>query len=107
MFVLPASDLTALDDWHANGLRATGSSSIVADEVFVLSHRFISGEVLASGRTPGMERNVGWIQRSPLMPTLAYALVPPALGAARASLAAFAVEVDGKVISHVDVLQTD
>ena len=32
---------------------------------------------------------------------------PPALGAARASLAAFAEEVDGKVISHVDVLQTD
>ena len=107
MFVLPATDVSALDDWHANGLRATGSSSIVVKDAFVPEHRFVPGEVLASGDTPGMARNVGWIQRSSLMPTLAYALVPPALGAARASLAAFAEEVDGKVISHVDVLQTD
>jgi len=48
MFVLPASDVSALDDWHANGLRATGSSSIVVDEVFVPEHRFVAGEVLAS-----------------------------------------------------------
>ena len=107
MFVLPAADVSALDDWHANGLRATGSSSIVVKDAFVPEHRFVPGEVLASGDTPGMARNAGWIQRSSLMPTLAYALVPPALGAARAALAAFAEEVDGKVISHVDVLQTD
>ena len=107
MFVLPAEDVSALDDWHANGLRATGSSSIVVQDAFVPSHRFVPGEVLASGKTPGMARNRGRAQRSSLMPTLAFALVPPALGAARASLSAFAEEVDGKVISHVDVPQTD
>ena len=107
MFVLPADEVSFLDDWHASGLRATGSSSIVAKDVYVPEHRFVPGEVLASGDTPGMARNSGWIQRSALMPTLAYALTPVAIGAARASLAAFAEEVDGKIISHVDVLQTD
>ena len=107
MFVLPADEISFLDDWHASGLRATGSSSIVAKDVYVPQHRFVPGEVLASGDTPGMARNSGWIQRSALMPTLAYALTPVAIGAARASLAAFTEEVDGKVVSHVDVLQTD
>ena len=99
MFIVPANEISFLDDWHASGLRATASSSIVAKDVFVPKHRFVPGAVLASGETPGMARNRGWIQRSALMPV--------AIGAARASLAAFAEEVDGKVVSHVDVLQTD
>jgi alkylation response protein AidB-like acyl-CoA dehydrogenase len=32
-------ELTRLDDWHASGMAATGSSTIVADNVFVPAHR--------------------------------------------------------------------
>src|SRR5262245_50212447 len=37
--LLRASELMRLDDWHASGMAATGSSSIVAENVFVPAHR--------------------------------------------------------------------
>ena len=107
MFVVRADELSFRDDWHASGLRATGSSSVIVDDVFVPEHRFVPGTVLASGSTPGMDRNRGWAQRSALMPTLAFALTPVAVGAARAALTTFTDEIQHKVVSHVDVRQTD
>src|SRR5687768_9092980 len=37
--IVPSRDLKRLDDWHASGMTATGSDTIVADDLFVPSHR--------------------------------------------------------------------
>ncbi len=37
--LVPTGELRALDDWHASGMSATGSCTIVAEDVFVPEHR--------------------------------------------------------------------
>ena len=43
LMLVPASDLTILDDWKVSGMRASGSNTVVIeDEVFVPEHRSVT-----------------------------------------------------------------
>jgi 3-hydroxy-9,10-secoandrosta-1,3,5(10)-triene-9,17-dione monooxygenase len=41
--MLPVKDLELLDTWHVVGLRGTGSTDIVAKDLFIPSHRSVEG----------------------------------------------------------------
>src|SRR5690606_28378219 len=80
--LVPTADVTIKADWNVVGLRGTGSCSIVAKDVFVPKHRYLSLPGSIEGRAPGVAIHDGWLYRSAVVPVLTLALAPAALGMA-------------------------
>jgi len=79
--LVPISDCTILDDWHAAGLKGTGSHSLVMSNVVVPEYRSETMVAVNEGTARGM------IGRSPLIrrtwkPILYYSFCPVAIGCA-------------------------
>jgi len=106
-FVLPASDVEILDDWHVVGLKASGSCSMVAKDVFVPEHRFVSLPGLIDGNTPGRELHDGWLPRAAPMPILALCITGAVIGATRAALEFYKGLIPGKVIAYTEDVQME
>ena len=60
------SEYEIVDDWFPNGLAATGSRSLVVNNVFIPKHRGISAMQVAGGPTPGSAVNRSPIYKLPL-----------------------------------------
>ena len=52
LVVIPKSDLTIQDTWHTAGMRATGSNTVVAEDVFIPDHRIVAIGDLAGETIP-------------------------------------------------------
>jgi alkylation response protein AidB-like acyl-CoA dehydrogenase len=50
---VPARDAEILDDWHALGMRGTGSFGVALHDVFVPEHRSVPMADIAAGTVPG------------------------------------------------------
>jgi 3-hydroxy-9,10-secoandrosta-1,3,5(10)-triene-9,17-dione monooxygenase len=98
--LVPTSEIVIKDDWNVVGLRGTGSCSIVAKDVFVPAHRFLSLPGLIGGDAPGQGLHEGWLYKSAAVPVLTLALAPTALGAAQAALEAFKRRLPGREIAY-------
>ena len=99
--LVPVGDITIKDDWHVSGLRGTGSCSIVAKDVFVPKHRYLSLPTAIQGRSPGVENpHDGWLYKSAAVPVLALAITPAALGAAQAALEGFVDRLPGREVAY-------
>ncbi|GDY51864.1 hypothetical protein SVIO_024870 [Streptomyces violaceusniger] len=85
MVLVPMSELTVEDTWFVTGMRGTASNTLVADEVFVPGHRYLSSPDAVEGRyaTPYAEEA---IYRSAFVPVSALVLAGPQLGLAQAAL---------------------
>jgi hypothetical protein len=82
-FLIPRSDYKVRDTWFMAGMRATGSNTIVTDNVFVPNIRVLKLSDLRDGKGPG-----GALNESPIFHTLFFHYAPltfaaPMLGAAR------------------------
>jgi len=89
-FVLvPASDYTIHDDWFTNGLVATGSKSIVCDDVFVPTHRRLLFADVMSGNSPGYKACGRPLYGIPMFAGIPTAISGPALGALHGALDEF------------------
>jgi len=99
-FLVPSSAVTIKDDWNVIGLRGTGSCGIVAKDVFVPEHRYLSLPLAIAGRAPGAGLHDGGLYRSALVPVLALAITPAALGAAEAALDAFNARLPGRELAY-------
>ena len=97
--LVPAADILIKDDWNVAGLRGTGSCSIVAKDVFVPKHRFLSMPAAIEGRAPGIALHDGWLYRSAVVPVLALAITPAALGAARRAYDTFTKRLPGRLVA--------
>lgn len=84
--VLPRADITVDDNWHAIGLRGTGSCDVVSEEAFVPSHRMIDSGELLGNRSPWSVRHRTSVYRTPILPGLSVHVAAAALGLARAGL---------------------
>ncbi|WP_330290088.1 acyl-CoA dehydrogenase family protein [Streptomyces sp. NBC_00576] len=83
LFAIPREDYTYEDTWSSLGMRATGSHTVVLDDVFVPEHRTCLREDAMRGVMVGLP---GYTQLSnPAVSGLMF--VAPVLGAARAALA--------------------
>jgi 3-hydroxy-9,10-secoandrosta-1,3,5(10)-triene-9,17-dione monooxygenase len=91
--------VTIKDDWNVAGLRGTGSCSIVAQDVFVPRHRFLSLPAAIEGHAPGVELHDGTLYRSAAVPVLALAITPAALGAAELAFESFTSKLPGKEVA--------
>jgi 3-hydroxy-9,10-secoandrosta-1,3,5(10)-triene-9,17-dione monooxygenase len=96
--VLPRDKYTILDDWGGDatlGMAASGSNSVVAENVFVPAHHVGGGNALWSrpeemvGGTPGTRLHGNPMYLGRLMGPYHASLVTPVIGAARAAIDAF------------------
>jgi 3-hydroxy-9,10-secoandrosta-1,3,5(10)-triene-9,17-dione monooxygenase len=98
--LVPTSDIVIRDDWNVVGLRATGSCSIVAKDVFVPRHRYLSLPGIIAGKAPGAARHEGSLYQCAAVPVLALAITPASLGMAEAALDAFKERLPGREIAY-------
>jgi len=98
--LVPVSDIEIRDDWNVVGLRGTGSCSVVAKDVLVPRHRYLSLPGIIQGRAPGAARHEGSLYRCAAVPVLALAITPAALGMAEGALAAFKERLPGREIAY-------
>ena len=83
LYLVPVSQLKTDDTWYCSGLRASGSITCIADNVFVPEHRSVSFQMLRDACSPGSNVNANPIYRTPFIAVHSYALLGPALGLAR------------------------
>lgn len=100
--LVPTAEITIRDDWNVVGLRGTGSCSIVAKDVFVPRHRFLSLPGVIAGKAPGAAAHEGSLYRGAAVPVLALAITPAALGMAEAALDAFKQRLPGREIAYTE-----
>ena len=89
LYLVPVSELKTDDTWYCAGLRASGSITCIADNVFVPEHRSVSFQTLREATSPGSKVNPNPIYRTPFIAVHSYALLGPALGLARGGYADF------------------
>lgn len=82
LLLVPKTDLKVKDVWHNAGLRASGSNTVLLDDVFVPAHRVVSMADLREGRSPGAAVNTAPIYSVPLIAASSYALLGPQIGVA-------------------------
>ncbi len=89
LYLVPVSQVKQDDTWFCAGLRASGSNTSVLDDVFVPEHRSVAFATLRDACSPGSKLNSNPIYRGPFLAVHSYALLGPALGAARGGYADF------------------
>ena len=100
--LVPAADVTIKDDWNVVGLRGTGSCTVVAKDVFIPAHRYLSLRGLIGGDTPGAALHEGWLYKSAPVPVLTLALTPCAIGIARGAFEAFVQRLPGREVAYTE-----
>ena len=100
-FLIPIGNVAIKDDWDATGLRGSGSKSVLAKEVFVPEHRFLSVIGAIRGESPGRDHHgYSRLYESAIVPVLSLCLVPAALGVAQGALELFLQRLPGKIVSY-------
>jgi len=96
-----SSDLTIVDDWYATGMSATGSNSIVAENVFVPAHRCMSLPDMLEARYPTNRHNAANPYFNyPLSPVLTVNAGGTPLGMAQGALETFRDRLPGRGIAY-------
>jgi len=85
--LIPMSDLSIKDTWYVAGMKGTASNTLVAEEVFVPTHRIVSVPPLVVGERPHAIDGET-LYNSALVPVLALVL-----SAAQVGLAMHALEI--------------
>jgi len=87
--LVPREDIEIVDDWHAVGLKGTGSKSIRVKDAFIPEHRTVRFADLGAGRAPGAELHAGGLYRLAYDSVWPLSLVGAVVGAARGALDEF------------------
>jgi 3-hydroxy-9,10-secoandrosta-1,3,5(10)-triene-9,17-dione monooxygenase len=88
--LIPRRDLAIDDDWHAMGMRGTGSKSVLLDGLVVPPHRVLSFAGATAAGIPGAAVNKGPLYDGRINGTLfAVVVATPALGLVECALEAY------------------
>ena len=99
---VPSRELKRLDDWHASGMAATGSNTILAEDLFVPVHRTMPLPVHEpAAKYPARHNSTNAYFNYPLAAVLTVNAGRYALGAARGALEAFHEWLPGRGIRAV------
>ncbi len=88
-FLVPQGEYTVRDTWFTAGMRATGSKTIVTDNVFVPHGLVLSLTDLRDGNTPGGAMHPGVIFHTPFFYYAPISFVAPMIGAAQGAYELF------------------
>ncbi len=83
--LVPMTDITIKDVWHVAGMRASGSNTLIAKDVFVPDHRVQAFEDLATGNY-GNGDPAEASQHASFLPVAEIILVAVQIGLARAAI---------------------
>jgi 3-hydroxy-9,10-secoandrosta-1,3,5(10)-triene-9,17-dione monooxygenase len=83
MFLIPPGQYEIKDTWFTTGMRATGSNTVVTDEVFVPAAHVLRVSDLREATGPGAALNPDGIYRLPLVAYAPLAFTAAMLGAAQ------------------------
>ena len=84
--VVPRSDVIVDDTWYPIGLRGTGSSDVVLDEVLVPDEFTMDSGELLGARGPWSAQHPTRLYSTPILPGLAVHVAASAIGIARGGL---------------------
>lgn len=90
MALLPVSDVKVIDTWNSDGMRGTGSHDIRVEDIFVPAHRTTRLGPIFAAETETRHRFDSAVYGMPMLPFLCFAASIPAIGGARAAIAAVA-----------------
>lgn len=108
MCLVPPSDYEIIDDWRVLGMRATGSYSVRANEVFVPEHRALCMYTCRGGAEfPGARANPNPMFRIPVSTLGSHCLAPAALGNAQAALELTCEAVKGRSTNYTAARMRD
>jgi alkylation response protein AidB-like acyl-CoA dehydrogenase len=95
-----SAELERLDDWYASGMAATGSSTVVAREIFVPAHRVLPLPALVEGRYPSRHNSANPYFNYPLASVLTANAAGTPVGIARGALELFHERLPGRAITY-------
>jgi alkylation response protein AidB-like acyl-CoA dehydrogenase len=99
LILVPIADLTIEDVWFVTGMRGTASNCLVAEDIFVPSHRVMSVPAAIEGNYPTPFTSET-LYRSAFVPLLTLVLAGPQLGMGRAALNLVIEKAAKKPISY-------
>ena len=91
--LFPVDDVKIIDTWHTDGLCGTGSHDVSVDDLFVPAHRTVAIGPILEGTSGAADRFGSPIYGMPMVPFLGFAAAGPAIGAAKAAIAAVAARL--------------
>ena len=97
-----SADLKILDDWYATGMAATGSNTIVAENVFVPGYRAMPLPHMLEGKHPDRHNAGNPYFKYPLAPVLTVNAGGTAIGTARGAMDAFLERLPGRGITYTN-----
>ena len=89
LFLIPPGKYTVRDTWRTSGMRASGSNTIITDDVFVPATHAVRIEDLRLGKGPGGAVNKSPIFRAPFFSYSPLTFVSAMLGAAQGAYVYF------------------
>ena len=98
--IVRAGELERLDDWHASGMAATGSSTVVAKDLFVPAHRALPLPELVEARYPQRHNSANPYFNYPLASVLTANAAGTPVGIARGALELFLDKLPGRAITY-------
>lgn len=101
--VVPVSELTIIDDWHTVGLRATGSVTTIAQDLFVPAERVMSMIPVMMFNQHNSKQNAdsqAW--KVPFLQFAVAVAAAPALGMARAAWETFMERLPSRKITYTN-----
>ena len=108
MCLLHKSQYEIVDDWRVMGMRATGSMTVAAKEVFVPEHRTLSMyEARGGDRFPGARANPAPVFRVPILTLGGHGIVACAVGNAQAALDHMIASVKERSTSYTAMKMRD
>jgi alkylation response protein AidB-like acyl-CoA dehydrogenase len=101
--IVRSSELTRLDDWYASGMAATGSNTVLAEDVFVPEYRAQPMIGMMDGQyTPDRHTAGDPYYNLPLAAVLAINAGGTPVGTARGAMDAFMERLPGRAITYTD-----
>jgi hypothetical protein len=95
-------ELILLDDWYATGMTATGSNTVIAENVFVPAHRTLQLPDMLEARYPARHNADNPYFNYPLAPVLAVNAGGTPVGIARGALEVFLERLPGRSLAYTN-----
>ena len=100
--LVESRELTIVDDWYASGMSATGSNTVVAENLFVPARRALLLPDMIEGRYPQRHNSANPYFNYPLAPVLTVNAGGMPVGTARGALESFTERLPGRGITYTD-----
>lgn len=100
--IAKSADLTILDDWYATGMSATGSNTVVAENIFVPGRRAMPLPHMLEGKYPARHNAANPYFNYPLAPVLTVNAGGTPVGIARGAMDAFVERLPGRGITYTN-----